>query len=323
VVAVGNAIVDVISSTTDEFLVEHGLHKGAMNLVDADHADRLYALMGPAVETSGGSAANTAAGVASLGGRAAFVGKVADDQFGGVFRHDIRALGIAFDVPVARGEIPTARSLILVTPDAERTMHTYLGVAGYLHRDDLDLGLFAKGAITYCEGYLWDRESAKDAIRVAMQATRAAGSKVAFTLSDGFCVDRHRADFVELMGGAVDILFANEAELCSLVETDDFDEALNWVRARLPLSFLTRSAKGSVVVAGDELHRVPAYPVERLADTTGAGDQYAAGALLGVTRGLDLATCARLGSLAAAEVISHLGPRPATSLQDLAGALLG
>ncbi|HEY2815132.1 MAG TPA: adenosine kinase [Acidimicrobiales bacterium] len=322
VLAVGNAIVDVIASVDDAFIAEHGLTKDSMQLIDHDHADALYDAMPAGIETSGGSAANTAVGVAALGGRAAFIGKVRDDQLGEVFAHDIRAAGVDFDVPAARGGLPTARSLIVVTPDAKRTMNTSLGIAGEVDVDDVDEGLVAAASIVYCEGYLWDRESTKDAIRLVMRIAREAGNQVALTLSDGFCVERHRAEFLDLIRSSVDILFANDAEICSLYEVDRFDDAVARTRDDCDLSFLTRGPQGAVVMQGDEIHAVAADPFGPVIDTTGAGDQFAAGALYGLTSGYDIETCARLGSVAAGEVLAHVGPRPQHDLRALVGPLL-
>jgi sugar/nucleoside kinase (ribokinase family) len=321
VVIVGSAILDVIAHADDAFLADWALVKGSMALVDTERAEAIYAAMGPAVETSGGSAANTAVGVASFGGSAAFIGKVRDDQLGAVFVHDIRASKVFYDVPPAAAGPPTARCLILVTPDAQRTMNTNLGIAGELDSTDVDSSLVASGRVTYCEGYLWDVETAKAAIRTAMRTAKEADRLVALTLSDPFCVDRHRADFLDLVIGDVDILFANETEICSLYQVDDFDDALQAVRRHCELAFLTRGALGSVVVAGGDVHVIDAAPVDEVVDTTGAGDQYAAGALYAFTHGLDVASAGRLGSLAAAEVISHIGPRPLVPLSDLLGAV--
>ncbi|MGH9186676.1 MAG: adenosine kinase [Acidimicrobiales bacterium] len=322
VVALGNAIVDVISHADDDFLAAQNLVKGSMRLIEPDEAERLYAAMGPGIEASGGSAANTAGGVASFGGRAAYVGKVRDDILGQVFAHDIRAMGVAFHVPAGPDGPPTARSLILVTPDAQRTMNTCLGIAALLMPEDVDEELVSRASITYCEGYLWDVEVAKQAIRKAIAAAHAAGRRVALTLSDSFCVARHRDEWPDLIDGSIDILFANEHEVVELYDVPTFDDAVTEVRRHCDLAFLTRGQAGSVVVAGDELHVVDAHPVERLVDTTGAGDMYAAGVLYGLTAGHDLAAAARLGSLAAAEVIGHLGPRPEVSLAELAGRAL-
>ena len=322
VLAIGNAIVDVIGHATDEFLIRHDLKKDSMELVDPVRADQLYAAMGPTIETSGGSAANTAVGVAALGARAAFIGKVRDDQLGNVFVHDIRAAGVDFDVPPASSGPPTGRSLILVTPDAHRTMSTSLGIADSITSNDIDPSYVGDARITYCEGYLWDAEPTKAAIRKAMGITRDAGNKVALTLSDGFCVDRHRDEFRDLVSTSVDILFANEAEITSLYQTEHFDDALQQVRSECEFAFLTRGAAGAVVVRGNDIHVVSADPQGPVIDTTGAGDQFAAGVLYGLTQGCDLATCARIGSRCAGECISHLGPRPQRDLVALVAPLL-
>lgn len=320
VVALGNAIVDVISHAQDAFLAEQGLHKGSMRLIDEHEAERLYQRMGPGLEASGGSAANTVAGVASFGGRVGYVGKVRDDQLGTVFRHDIRAEGVAFDVAPAADGPSTARCLILVTPDAQRTMNTYLGIAAFLTPADVDPDLIGAASITYCEGYLWDVAVAKDAIRFAMDTAHRAGRKVALALSDGFCVQRHRSEFLDLAENRVDVLFANEVEICSLYQVRTFAEALSRVRRHCELAFLTRGETGSVVVTGDDVHLVDSHPPAQVVDTTGAGDLYASGVLYGLTAGCDAATAARLGSLAAAEVISHVGARPVVPLRELARA---
>jgi sugar/nucleoside kinase (ribokinase family) len=316
VLAIGNAIVDVLVTAGDDLLDRHGLVKGEMRLVDAEGAERLYADMGPAIEVSGGSAANTAAGIASLGGDVAYVGKVAADELGAVFTHDIRAAGVEFETPPATGGPPTARSLIVVTPDAERTMSTFLGASNGLTADDVDDAVVARARIVYLEGYLWDPPAAKDAFRKAMDAAHAAGGKVAFSLSDSFCVDRYRDEFLDLVDHHVDVLFANTAELASLYQTDDFDAALAKVRGRGMIAAVTRGAAGSVIVQGDALHEVPATPVE-VVDTTAAGDLYAAGVVYGLSRDLPLDECARIGSVCAGEIISHLGARPQTRLADL------
>jgi sugar/nucleoside kinase (ribokinase family) len=318
VVTIGNAIVDVIVSAPDSFLHEHGLVKGSMELVDAERSDQLYAALPPGLEASGGSVANTAAGLASFGARAGFIGKVRDDQLGAVFAHDIRAIGVTFTAVPAPSGPPTARCLIVVTPDAERTLNTYLGIAGQVTVADIDVELVEGSEITFCEGYLWDLEPTKQAIRSAMEVAHGAGRRVALTLSDGFCVDRHRDEFRELARSSVDILFANEEEICSLYEVGHFDDAMQHVRKDVELAFLTRGAAGAVVVSGDELHVIDAYLHGPVVDTPGAGDQFAAGVLHGLTHGLDLATCGRLGSLAAGEVIAHIGPRPAVPLDKLA-----
>lgn len=317
VVVVGNAIVDVIAPTADEFLVRHDLAKGSMALVDTEAAERLYDAMGPGTESSGGSGANTAAGVASFGGRAGFVGRVRDDQLGEVFAHDITSVGVHYDTPRAADGPPTARCLILVTPDAQRTMNTYLGSSGLLDEDDIDPVFIQRGWVTYGEGYLWEAPAAKAAMTKAFAAARAAGRRSAFTLSDGFCVDRNRAEFLALIEERLDIVFANEVEVCSLFEVPSFEHALDRVHSRPGVWALTRSELGSVVVANGEVYEVPAVPVAEVVDTTGAGDQYAAGFLFGLTHGLGLADCARLGSIAAAEVISHFGARPERPLATL------
>lgn len=321
VLAVGNALVDVLAHEGQQFVADHGLAHGAATMVDAETAGRVYEGMSPGTEVSGGSAANTAAGVASLGGRAAFVGKVHDDQLGEVFGHDLRSLGVAFDTPPATDGPPTGRCLVVVTPDAERTMCTYLGAAVRLAPGDLDEELLSAAAVTFVEGYLWDQPQAKEAIRHAAKTAHAADRRFAFTLSDPFCVDRHREEFVDLLDD-IDVLFANEVEICSLFQLDDFDDALRAVRERCELAALTRGPAGSVVVADDDVHVVDAQPVEEVVDVTGAGDLYAAGFLHGLTHGHSPKVCGQLGAVAAAEVISHLGARPLTPLRDLAGPLL-
>lgn len=323
VVGIGNAIVDVIAHAQDGLLQQNGLVKGAMTLIEAERAEALYGLMGSAIEASGGSAANTMAGLASLGGRAAFIGKVRNDQLGGIFRHDIHAAGVHFESAPATAGLPTARCLIFVTPDAQRTMQTFLGASVDLGPADVDPNLIAATAVTYLEGYLWDRPEAKAAFQRAAEFAHKAGRKVALTLSDPFCVDRHRADFLRLIAGHVDVLFANEAEIKSLYQTENFDDALAQTRAHVEVAALTRSEKGAVIVAGQEVHAVSAEPVARVVDTTGAGDLYAAGFLFGYTRGLPLATCGRIGAIAAAEVISHYGARPETRLAEVIAAKLG
>lgn len=318
VLGIGNAIVDVISRTTDEFLSSHNIPKGGMNLIDEASAEALYEDTGPSIEISGGSAANTIVGVASFGGTGAYVGKVKDDQLGRVFSHDIRASGVTFETALAEEGPSTARSLILVTPDGERTMNTYLGACVQLGPQDLDAELIASSQVTYLEGYLWDPEAAKEAFREAAKIARSAGRKVSLTLSDPFCVERHRDGFLDLVKGNVDILFANEAEIMSLYQVDDFDEAAVRVKADCELAALTRSEKGCVVVSGDHTAHVPAVPVDKVVDTTGAGDMFAAGFLYGVTRGRDLEACGKLGVLAASEIISHVGARPETPFAELA-----
>ncbi len=321
VVGIGNAIVDVISPVDEAFLAEHDLVKGAMGLIDADRAQVLYAAMPPAEESSGGSVANTIAGVASFGGSGGFVGKVRDDQLGDIFTHDIRSLGIAFDAAPATEGPSTARCLIAVTPDAERTLSTFLGTAGLLGPDDVDEALVARGKVVLAEGYLWDVPSAKDAIVKAMDHARAAGNRVALSLSDSFCVDRYRDEFLALVQERVDVLFANEAEITSLYQVDSWEAARDQVRGHCEIACLTRSEKGSVIVTADEEHVIPIHPHGGVVDTTGAGDLYAAGFLHGLTTGQDLERCGRLAALAAGEVISHYGARPETSLAELAGTL--
>ncbi len=316
VVGIGNAIVDVLAHADDAQLRSLGLAKGVMTLVDAQEAERLYGRMGPGMECSGGSAANTIAGVAALGGKTAYMGKVKDDQLGQVFRHDLRSQGVAFDTPAAIDGPSTARCLIFVTPDAQRTMQTYLGACIELGPDDIDADVVGNAQVTYLEGYLWDPPQAKAAFRKAATIAHAAGRKVALSLSDPFCVERHRAEFVELVNDHIDVLFANEAEITSLFESD-FDQAMRRLRDHVEVAAVTRGAKGSVVVAGGQVVVQGAESVAGLVDTTGAGDLYAAGFLRGFTQGRDIATCARLGGLCAAEIISHFGARPATDLGQL------
>jgi sugar/nucleoside kinase (ribokinase family) len=323
VIGIGNALVDVLSHADEDLVVRQGLAKGTMHLVDEARARSLYEAMGPGVEMSGGSAANTVVGVASFGGRAHYVGKVRDDQLGDVFGHDLRATGVGYDTPRATSGPPTGRCLILVTPDAQRTMSTFLGASVRLGPADVDRGLIARGKILYLEGYLFDPPDAQEAFRAAAAIAHAAGRRVALTLSDPFCVERHRAAFLDLVQHHVDILFANEAEICALYQVHDFDAALPHVRGHCELAALTRSAKGSVLVQGDRVHVVQAHPVDAVVDTTGAGDLYASGVLYGLAQGLDLPTCGRLGSLAAAEVIAHVGARPMVPLTELAAAVLG
>jgi sugar/nucleoside kinase (ribokinase family) len=317
VVGIGNAIVDIIGRCDDAFLARHGATKGSMQLVDADRVSKLYGDMGPAVETSGGSAANTMSGIASFGGRGAFIGKVADDEFGKIFRHDITSAGIAYETTPAKGASPTSRSLILVTPDGERTMHTYLGASSEFDEHEVDPTLIRQSSILYLEGYLFDRPAAKAAFRHAAELAAKAGRRVSMTLSDPFCVDRHRAEFLDFVRSDVDILFANENEINSLYETSNFDEAAERARNDVKIAVLTRSEKGSVILSDGQSVQIPSQPVE-VVDTTGAGDLYAAGVLYGLTSGRDLETAGRLGSLAAAEVISHIGPRAEVSLERLA-----
>jgi len=314
VVGIGNAIVDVLTQADDALVEVQDLPKGSMTLIDGPRAESLYAQMGPAREISGGSAANTLAGVASLGGRAAFIGKVRNDQLGGIFRHDIRAAGVHFETPPATSGPPSGRCLIFVTPDAQRTMATFLGAATELGPDGVDPEVIAAAKVTYMEGYLFDRPAAKAAFIKAAEIARGAGRKVSLTLSDPFCVERHRAAFRDLVAHHVDILFANEQEICALYEVADFDAALQAIRNHCEVAALTRSEHGSVVLAGDEVHVVDAAPLDRLVDTTGAGDLYAAGFLFGYTRGDSLYDCGRIGAIAAGEVISHFGARPEVDL---------
>jgi sugar/nucleoside kinase (ribokinase family) len=319
VLGIGNAVVDVIARTEDDFLIRQKMHKGTMQLIDAAQAARIYDAMGPAVEVSGGSAANTIVGAASLGARTAFIGKVRDDELGRVFAHDIRAAGVSFATPPASGGPSTARCYVLVTPDGERTMNTYLGAAQDLHPNDVDAEAIAATSIVYLEGYLWDPPHAKEAFLKAARIAHDSARDVALTLSDAFCVDRYRAEFLDLIRtGTVDLVFANESELHSLYQTADFDAAVSALRADARAAVVTRSERGCLVVTRSETDAVPACPVERLVDATGAGDLFAAGFLVGMARGADYRTSARLGALAAAEVIQHLGARPETSLKKLA-----
>lgn len=322
VVAVGNALVDVLAQTSDEFLAAqkkaHGMEKGAMTLIDEARAVELYTAMGKGVETSGGSAANTMAGFASFGGRGGFIGKVASDKLGDVYKKDMQAQGITFDTqPLAMGA-PTGRCLILVTPDAQRTMNTFLGASVELSPNDIDEDFIASAHVTYLEGYLFDKPLAKQAFIAAAEYAHKNGHKVALTLSDPFCVDRHRHDFIQLVQNYVDILFANEEEIKSLFMQQSFEDAMSAVKDACDIAVLTRSEKGAVVVGKKEIVEIKASPVANVIDTTGAGDQFAAGFLYGFTEGKSLAESGRLGALAAAEVISHIGPRPQKKLAELA-----
>ncbi len=317
VVGVGNALVDVISHADDRFIHEHELVKGSMTLIDTDRALHLYKALGTAVEMSGGSAANTMTGVASFGGKAAYIGKVSDDELGDVFGHDLRAVGVQFRPGRPDAETPTGRCIIVVTPDAERTMNTYLGVSSLLCPTDIDQAAVAQGKVLYMEGYLYDRPEAKQAFRLAASIAHANGRKVSLTLSDSFCVDRHRADFRSLVTDEVDILFGNELELKSLYEVESFPEAIECVRRDCDLAVITMGAAGSYVISHHEVFTAPAHTVDQVLDTTGAGDLFAAGFLYGYTRDLPLLECARLGAIAAAEVISHVGPRPLLELRSL------
>jgi len=320
VVGIGNAIVDIIARCDDGFLSKHDLDKGFMRLIDADEAAMLYEAMGPATERSGGSVANSIAGLASFGAKCGFIGRVAADQFGGIFRHDIRSLGIAYTTGPAEDGAPTARCLVLVTPDGERTMNTFLGASVDFAPGDLDPDLIERAKIVYLEGYLFDKDAAKSAFREAAKRAKAAGAKVALTLSDPFCVERHRDDFRKLVKEDADIVFANEKEITTLYEVNSFDEAADAALQDCELAVLTRSEEGSMILGAGQTTEIPADPVSKVMDATGAGDLYAAGFLFGITQGLPVETCGRLGSLAAAEVISHIGARPESSLAKLAAA---
>jgi adenosine kinase len=319
VLGIGNAIFDVLVQTDEAFLKAHGMAKGGMALIDENSAISIYRDMGPATEMSGGSAANTIVGIANLGARAAYVGKVRDDQIGRLYTHDIRAAGVAFETKAAAGGPATGCSYILVTPDGERTMNTYLGAAQELMPADIDAAQIAASAIVYLEGYLWDPASAKEAFVKASKIAHDSGRQVALTLSDAFCVGRYRGEFLDLMrNGTVDLVFANEAELGSLYETPDFDAALKQLRSDTKLGVVTRSEKGCVVASKEGVVSVPAFPVSKIVDTTGAGDLFAAGFLFGLVRGAGHEAAGRLGALAAAEVIQHIGARPQVSLKELA-----
>ncbi|WP_030540808.1 adenosine kinase [Sphingobium sp. DC-2] len=324
VVAIGNAIVDVLAPSDDAFLAEHALTKGGMQLIDAATAESLYADMAAGKEVSGGSAANTLAGLAALGKKCGFIGQVCDDQLGAVFAHDVRALGIRYDTPAVKGDVPTARCLILVTPDAQRTMNTFLGASQFLPASALDMGLIRSASILYLEGYLWDPEQPRAAMRAAIDAARGAGRKVAFTLSDSFVIDRHRDDFIDLIDkGLIDILFSNEGEIQSLAQIDDFEKAVTAIAARVPVLVSTRSEKGAIALVDGVRYETLAAPVEAVVDTTGAGDLFAAGFLAGHLEGLDVETCLKLGAAAAAEVISHWGARPEQDLLAIRASVLG
>ena len=318
VVGIGNALVDVIAHADETFIAQQELVKGSMTLIETDRAVSLYRALGSAVEMSGGSAANTMCGIASFGGRAAYIGKVCDDELGRVFGHDLRAVGITFRPGAPEADVPTGRCIIVVTPDAERTMNTYLGVSSLLCPPDIDEATVAAGKVLYMEGYLYDRPEAKEAFRAAARVAHANGREVSLTLSDSFCVDRHRNDFRGLVADEVDILFGNEDELMSLYEVTTFEAAVAAVRADCALAVITRGPSGSVIITGDGVIAVAAEDVERVLDTTGAGDLFASGFLYGYTNGKSLEECGRLGSLAAAEVISHVGARPLVELRRLA-----
>jgi sugar/nucleoside kinase (ribokinase family) len=324
IVAIGNAIVDVIAQADNEFVTSEGVAKGSMRLMDEATSDSLYSRMGPGREISGGSAANTVAGMAMLGCKCGFIGQVADDQLGEVFKHDIRANGVVFETPMRAAQPSTARCLILVTPDAQRTMNTFLGASQYLPEAALDGDLIASAKILYLEGYLWDPEEPRAAMRAGIQIAHDAGRKVAFTLSDTFCISRHRADFLKLIdSGALDILFANENELLALVEDDDFDSALAAISAKVETLVVTRGAHGAVAVQKGQHAAVAAEPIEKIVDTTGAGDLFAAGFLAGQVQGRSLEDSLHMGAIAAAEVISHYGARPEAKLDELVKARLG
>jgi sugar/nucleoside kinase (ribokinase family) len=318
VVGIGNAIVDIIARCEDGFLTKRNLDKGFMRLIDSSEAAELYEDMGPATERSGGSVANSIAGLASLGATCGFIGRVAADQFGGIFRHDIRSLGVAFDTEPAVDGAPTARCLILVTPDGERTMNTFLGASVDLSDSDIDAKLIGAAKFVYLEGYLFDKDAAKAAFRAAAELAKQAGAKVALSLSDPFCVDRHRQDFRELVKHGADIVFANEKEITSLYETNTFLEAADAALQDCEMAVLTRSEAGSLIVGAGEATEIPAEPVSQVVDATGAGDLYAAGFLFGLSRGMPIGDCGRLGSIAAAEAISHIGARPEEDLGALA-----
>jgi len=318
VIGVGNAIVDVIASCDDSFLTEQKIEKGAMTLIDEARAEQLYSAMAPGKEVSGGSAANTLAGIASFGARGAYIGKVSNDDLGAIFRHDLNAAGVDYKTNALADGPLTARCLINVTPDAQRSMSTFLGASVFFSEDDIDAEKIAAARITYLEGYLFDRDEAKEAFVKAAEIAKAAGRLTSLTLSDSFCVDRHRAAFRQLVRNHIDILFANEAELISLYEANNFDEALEAVKAETRIAAITRSEKGAVLIDNGVAESIPAEPVDKIVDTTGAGDLFAAGMLTGLSRGLDLKTSGRLGAIAAAEIISHIGARPNVSLAELA-----
>jgi sugar/nucleoside kinase (ribokinase family) len=324
VIAIGNAIVDVLAHSTDTVIDTLGLVRGGMTLVDTPRAEELFAAMGPTTQISGGSAANTLAGLAALGAKCAFIGQVADDTLGDVFAHDVRSAGIAFATPARAGDPPTGRCLIFVTPDAQRTMNTFLGSSQFLPAEALDLAAIADSAVLYLEGYLWDPAEPRAAMRKAIETAKGAGRKVAFTLSDAFVIDRHGNDFRELIAnGEIDIIFANEVELAALTGEDDFDAGIAALSAKVPVVVATRGGQGAVAVSGGERAEVPAEHIERIVDTTGAGDLFAAGFLFGHVRGRPLAECLRLGAVCACEVISHFGARPEVDLAALVAEKVG
>ena len=322
VVGIGNALVDVLVNESDEKVDQLGMIKGAMNLVDEARSDEIYAAVGPGVEISGGSVSNSMVGIANFGGRAAYMGKVRNDQLGKIFRHDISANGVDFSTPAAEGGPSTGCCLILVTPDAERTMNTYLGASVHFGPADVDQTVIASSKILFLEGYLFDPPEAQEAFRVAARMAHEAGRTVAMTLSDSFCVERHREAFVDMVDNHVDVLFANEHELQALYQVDDLDTAIEIVRGKCQIVAVTRSSAGSTIVTADALVAVPPYHVDHVVDTTAAGDLYAAGVLYGLAAGHDLLTCGRFGSAAAAEVITHMGARPVTPLVELAAQVL-
>ncbi len=318
ILAIGNAIVDIMAPCDDAFLATHALNKGGMMLVDADQSKALYDAMGPAREISGGSAANTLAGMAGMGNTCAFIGQVADDQLGTIFAHDIRAVGIDFCTPARESEPPTASCIILVTPDGQRTMNTFLGASQYLPETAIDKQMIADSAILYLEGYLWDPEEPRNAMRSAIDTARAAGRKVAFTLSDAFVIDRYRSDFNALIDESqIDILFSNEGEIASLTQNDDFNGAVAALAPKVPTLVVTRGERGAIAVQGGTRYEVAAEPIDTLVDTTGAGDSFAAGFLSGMSAGKDMDSCLKMGAVAAAEIISHMGARPETDLKIL------
>ncbi|SFF78161.1 Sugar or nucleoside kinase, ribokinase family [Novosphingobium sp. CF614] len=324
VIAIGNAIIDVIANCDDAAIEELGLARGGMTLIDADQAHGLYAAMGPAREISGGSAANTLAGLAALGARCGFVGQVAQDQLGEVFTHDIRAAGIEFPVPARAGDPPTGRCLIFVTPDGQRTMNTFLGASHYLPAEALDEAVIADAAVLYLEGYLWDPEEPRAAMRKAIAAARKAGRKIAFTPSESFVIDRHRADFLSLIdAGEIDVLFCNEHEMAALTGIADFEAGIAMLAPKIPVLVVTRSQDGAVAVAGGVRSQVAAEPVDKVVDTTGAGDLFAAGFLFGHVRGMTVSDCLRLGAICASEIISHYGARPEEDLKAFVAERMG
>jgi sugar/nucleoside kinase (ribokinase family) len=322
VVGIGNAMVDILAPADEAFLAEHGLVKGGMTLVDASQAASIHKAMGPGVEMSGGSVGNTMAGLASLGGTGSFIGKVRDDQLGGIFHSALESLGISFGTAPALDSSPTARCLIIVTSDGQRSMATYLGACVELGPEDIDAHTIQGHSVTYLEGYLWDAPMAKEAMIKAAKLAHDAGRRVALTLSDPFCVDRHRESFRDLVMNHVDILFANEQEIISLYQEENVHAALERGRGECELVAVTRSAEGSLIATGDMVHQVDAVPVERVVDTTGAGDLYAAGFLFGITHGYDIAASGRIGAIVAGEIISHVGARPEADLRELVQRIL-